>query len=151
MRSALVCLAALAGTAQAQRLTVQEASVGGIAVAARREFWGLALGAAHRPGGQGRLTLAAAAGASGHRLATRLEATAQFLLNPAGRSGANVYGGVGVAFAGARGAHGAGYLTALVGLESAAARAGGWYVELGLGGGLRAAAGRRWRRLPAWW
>ena len=148
-----MCLAALAGSAQAQRLPVREASVGGIAVTARRDFWGLALGAAHRPGGQARLALAVAAGASGPGggLATRLEATAQFLVSPAARAGANVYGGVGVAFVGARAARGAGYLTVLVGLESAAGRARGWYVELGLGGGVRAVAGRRWRRFPAWW
>jgi hypothetical protein len=46
---------------------------------------------------------------------------------------------------------GSGYLTALVGFETTPGRVGGWYGEIGLAGGVRVAAGRRWRRFPAWW
>ena len=67
------------------------------------------------------------------------------------RTGTSLYGGVGIAFAAATSERGAGYLTALVGLESAPGRAAGWYAELGLAGGVRVSAGRRWRRLPSWW
>lgn len=151
MRSALLLCASLAGSAQAQRLTATEAGVGAAALAARRDFFGAELGLARRPGGQARLALGAAGGSSEGRAGVRLEAGAQFLVNPAARSGASLYGGLGVAFLGARGARGAGYLTLVLGVESAAGRASGWYGELGLGGGLRVAAGRRWRRFPAWW
>jgi len=58
---------------------------------------------------------------------------------------------VGLAFAGAATTHGAGYLTALVGVEDAPGRTAGWYAEVGLGGGVRVAAGWRWRRFPSWW
>src|SRR6267378_1085367 len=83
--------------------------------------------------------------------AVRLAASAQFLLEPGARKGASLYGGFGIAFAGATSQHGAGYLTALVGLESAPGRTAGWYAELGFAGGVRLAAGRRWRRLPSSW
>lgn len=81
----------------------------------------------------------------------RLEASAQFLLKPAERSGTSWYGGLGIAFVGGEADRSAGYLTALLGLEAAPGRAAGWYAELGLAGGVRLAAGRRWRRFPPWW
>jgi hypothetical protein len=125
--------------------------VGAVAVLADRDFYGAELGVARRPGGQGRLAFTAAYGADGRSPGVRLAASAQFLLQPGGRTGTSLYGGFGIAFVGARSAPGAGYLTALVGLESAPARAAGWYAEVGLAGGVRVAAGRRWRRLPAGW
>lgn len=81
----------------------------------------------------------------------RVEATGQFLLEPGERRGAGPYGGLGLAFVGANGARGASYLTALVGVEAASGAREGWYVELGLGGGIRIAAGRRLRRFPSSW
>jgi hypothetical protein len=47
--------------------------------------------------------------------------------------------------------HGAGYITALVGIEKAPGARRGWFAEVGLGGGLRVALGMRWRRFPPWW
>jgi len=79
----------------------------------------------------------------------RIAASAQFLLKPSERTGASWYGGFGIAFAGAASERGEGYLTALLGLESAPGGAAGWYAELGLAGGVRLSAGRRWRRLPS--
>lgn len=117
---------------------------------ARRSFWGAELAIARRSG-QGRLALATAGGADGGTPGIRLEASAQFLLKPGARAGTSLYGGLGIAFAGTRSERGAGYLMALIGLESAPGRPSGWYAELGLAGGVRVVAGRRWRRFPTWW
>lgn len=118
---------------------------------ARQTFWGAGAAIARRPAGQGRLALAAAGGDCGGALGLRLEASAQFLLKPGARTGTSLYGGLGIAFVGARSERGAGYFTALLGLESRPGRTAGWYAELGLAGGVRLSAGRRWRRFPAWW
>lgn len=117
-------------------------------VLARHTFWGSELGLAKRAGGQGRLAVTAAGGSYEHALGVRCEATAQFLLRPGERSGAGPYAGLGLAFVGGEGARGASYLTALVGVESAPAARAGWYGELGLGGGVRVAVGRRFRHFP---
>lgn len=124
---------------------------GAIAVFAHREFWGPAIGIARRSGAQGRFALSAAGGDYERVLGVRLEATAQFLLRPAERHALGPYGGLGLAFLGAEGAPGASYLTALLGVEAAPGARAGWYVEVGLGGGVRVAAGWRFRRFPAWW
>ncbi len=150
MSSAALALAA-AAAASAQRLAVTEVGAGATVVGARHAFWGVELGIARRPGGQARFALAAAGGDYEGSVGMRLEATAQFLLKPAERSGTSPYGGLGIAFLGGASARGAGYVTALLGLEAAPGRSSGWYAELGVGGGVRAAAGRRWRRFPAWW
>jgi len=151
----LACALALVGTgarsARAQ-LAVTEGTVGATAVAARRGFVGAELGVARRPrgaAGQGRVALTLAGGAYGGSSTpgVRIAASAQFLLKPGERTGATWYGGFGIAFAGAASERGEGYLTALVGRESAPGGAAGWYAELGLAGGVRLAAGRRWRRL----
>jgi hypothetical protein len=130
---------------------VTEAGAGAMAVLGHHTFWGPQVGVARRPGGEGRLALNAAAGDYEGVMGMRLEATAQLLLRPGERSGPGPYAGLGLAFAGAIGTHGAGYLTALLGVESPPGRAVGWYAELGLGGGVRLAVGRRWRRFPTWW
>ncbi len=128
-----------------------EAGAGATAVFGHRGFWGPALGVARRPGGQGRLALGMAGGDYEGVLGVRLEATAQLLLRPGDRTGVGPYAGLGLAFVGSRSTHGAGYLTALLGVESTPGRAAGWYAELGLGGGVRLGVGRRWRRFPPWW
>jgi hypothetical protein len=135
----------------AQALVATEAAAGVLAVAAHRGFWGPQLGVARRPGGQGRFALSVAPGDAGGALAVRLEATAQLLLRPDDRRGRGPYAGLGLAFVGTQATHGTGYLTALVGMESAPGGRAGWYAEIGLGGGVRVALGRRWRRFPAWW
>ena len=131
---------------------VLEVGAGATVVAARSTFSGVELGIARRVGaGLTRLALGAAGGTYEGRAGVRLAATAQFLLRPTGQSGAGPYGGLGVAFAGAAGTHGAAYLVLVVGLESVPGRRQGWYGELGLAGGVRVVAGWRWRRFPAWW
>lgn len=114
-------------------------SAGAITALATQDFYGVVLGLARRTGatGQGRLALAAAAGAFDRQAGIRVEATAQVLLGA-------LSGGAGAAYLGARSARGRGVLLALLGLETGSGRRG-WYVELGLGGGIRAAVGARWR------
>ena len=79
----------------------------------------------------------------------RVSAAVQLVLTPAARTGTSPYAGVGLAFAGVEGARGAGYLAMMLGVEAAPGRARGWYVELGLEGGVRVAAGLRWRRFSS--
>lgn len=150
-------LAAAPGTVQAQRLTATEWSLGAAAAFARRTFVGAEAAVAYRPGGQGRFAFALGGGSVAGDAALRAQLTWQFLLTPAARRGTGLYAGVGGALAVARETPGAGYLAIVLGLEAAPGRGGAgqglrnWYVELGLGGGVRAAAGWRWRSFPAWW
>jgi hypothetical protein len=111
---------------------------------ARRDLWGAALGAGWQRG-QTRFATTATGGAAGGAAAVRLDATLQFVLLGSAPTGTTPYAGLGLAFVGAAGAAGAAYLTGVVGVERTAAGWRGWFVEVGLGGGVRAAAGLRWR------
>jgi hypothetical protein len=148
--AALLAAAAL-GPAGAQQLTATEISAGAIAALSARDFWGAAAGLGRRVDNQARVAGVAAVGLLGNHAGVRLETSAQLIINPSGRGGAGLYAGAGVLWQGARGVRGSGYVTALVGLESAPGARRGWYAEVGLGGGVRLALGRRWRRFPPWW
>lgn len=115
-------------------------------IVATRDFWGVELGIARRSGGQRRERVTVAVGEAARAPAVRASAAVQFVLKPAARAGTSPYAGVGLAFAGSRRAHGAGYLGVMLGVEAAPGRTRGWYVELGLEGGVRMAGGVRWRR-----
>ena len=91
-----------------------------------------------------RLALTASAGTAGGAVAWRGELLAHFLLNPRSTRRAGVYGGGGVAVAGTAAAS-RGYVVVLLGLEGRPGARAGWFIEAGLGGGFRAAAGWRWR------
>ena len=150
----LVLAAAWAKPAAAQRLTATELGVGAVVSAARRTFVGGELGLGLRPGGQSRFALAVGAGSEAERAAVRAQATLQFLVTPAARRGVAPYAGLGAAFSARRGSPGQGFVALLIGIEGAPGRRTGWqnwYVECGLGGGVRAAAGWRLRSFPAWW
>jgi len=136
---------------RAQATGATEIGAGATVVLAHRGFWGPELGVARRAGGQGRFAFTAACGDYERALGVRLEATAQFLLRPLERGGVGPYGGLGLAFVGSEGARGAGYLTALLGVDQGPGARAGWYAELGLGGGVRLALGRRFRRFPSLW
>ncbi len=136
----------LPGAVAAQARRGLELGVGGLFAAAREEFVGGALGLAIRGVHRERMGLTLAAGHQDGEPAGRVEPSAQFLLNPMA-AGVTVYGGLGVAYVLRRGAASAGYLLLLLGVERGAARSPGWYVELGLGGGVRVAAGVRVRAL----
>lgn len=152
MRSAVVLLAlvALARGLGGQAGTSTEVDVGPFASWARRDFYGASIGVSRRPGGQGRVTLTAAGGVLDGQAGMRLEATAQFLVTPGARRGLSPYGGIGVAYMGARRYPGTGAIVVLCGLEAAEGTRRGWFGEVGLGGGLRVRLGHRWRRFPAW-
>src|SRR2546430_8682645 len=92
-------------------------------VVARRWFSGGEIGVARRPGGQGRFTLTAAGGTYDGAAGVRLAASAQFLLEPGARTGPSLYGGLGIALAGAPPGRGAGHPTAGGGPASAPAPA----------------------------
>jgi len=111
---------------------------------ARRDLAAAGVSVGHRPG-QARVALLVVGGILDGRAAMRAEVTAQFLVNPAARRGMTAYGALGIAVVGAADARGGGYITMFFGVEQAAARRGGWFVEAGLGGGVRIAAGARWR------
>ena len=148
----MACRALLAAApARAQGLSATDVGTGATVVLAHRAFWGPELGVARRPGGQGRFALGLACGDYDRALGVRLEANAQFLLRPGERRKPGPYGGLGLAFFGAAGARGTGYLTALLGVEGAPGARQGWYAELALGGGVRLSLGERFRRFPPWW
>ncbi len=118
---------------------------------ARRTFAGPELGLAHRPNGEARIALALAGGTAGARAAARAQLTIQLLVNASARSGTGIYAGVGTAVTARRGSPSQGYVALLLGLEATPGRPQGWFVEGGLAGGVRAAAGWRLRRFPTWW
>jgi hypothetical protein len=78
LRSCLLLLLSLlpAGAAAQRRLTAWEAGVGAVAALAAADFFGAALGVAHRPGGQVRLAVTLAPGVLEDRAAFRAEAMA---------------------------------------------------------------------------
>ena len=92
-----------------------------------------------------RLRIAATVGigVSSGRAAGRGELLAHFLLSPDARERPGVYVGGGIA--GVTGAVDQGYVVALIGVEAKPGAVSGWAVEAGVGGGLRLAAGWRWR------
>jgi hypothetical protein len=107
--------------------------------------------AAFRPGERARLALTLAAGGADGAAAFRGELLAHFLLSPRAPHGVGFYGLGGVALAdvesgGARDTRG--YLVLGLGVESRPGARSGWALEAGIGGGLRIAAGYRWRRWP---
>lgn len=149
MRSALasLALALIARAASGQGLSATEVDVGSVATWARRDFYGVSIGIARRPSGQGRAALSVAGGGSDGDATLRIEATGQFLVLPGARTGVSPYAGLGVAYMGAHHYRGMGMLVVLIGVEAPEGRRDGWFVELGLGGGVQARAGYRWRRL----
>lgn len=145
---AFLGLVLVARSAPGQGLTATEFDMGTVATWARRDFYGVSLGVAHRPSSQGRAALSVAGGALDGDAAVRIELTTQFLVLPDVKTGVSPYAGLGIAYMGARHYRGTGALVALVGVEGPEGRRRGWFVELGVGGGVRLRAGHRWRRLP---
>lgn len=86
-----------------------------------------------------------AAGTAGGRGALRGEVTGHFLLNPSAIRGASLYGGGGIAVL--RGRARGEQMLVVLGLEARPGTRHGWVVEVGLGGGIRVAAGWRWRSM----
>lgn len=131
-----------AGAAQRAR----ELGLHAIFTAQEDELFAAGLYGAVRTTRRTRLALTAAAGSAGGEFAARGEVLGHFLLSP-GSTGAGVYGGGGLA--GITGAADEGFVVLLLGIEQAPGGRAGWYLEGGLGGGLRIAAGYRWRSFRA--
>lgn len=118
----------------------------GLATFAATRFVGGGLGLGIRPPGRLGVFLGASAGVYDLDPAARFESLAVFRLNPYATSGVHVYGGAGVALLVRRGGND-GYLAMVVGVESRPAGKAGWFLESGIGGGVRVAAGVRIRRV----
>jgi hypothetical protein len=90
-----------------------------------------------------RLSAGAGLGGSGGETAWRGELLAHFLLAPGRREGVGAYAAAGIA--GVGGTEDEGYMVLTLGLESRPRMGLGWFMEGGVGGGVRLAAGYRWR------
>ena len=117
-----------------------------LGVASDPAFAGAGVGYAWRDARRTRIAGAVALGVlGGHGIAGRAELAWHFLLDPRKRRGSAVYGGGGLALEA-----GAGrvrpFILLVLGAENAPGGSGGSYVEIGVGGGVRAAVGYRWRK-----
>jgi hypothetical protein len=146
---ALFLAAPPGGATAAAAQQVRELGVMGIATASDPGLVVGGVSAGLRTSRRTRVSVAAGVGASDGGLAWRGELLAHFLLSPRRRHGAGLYGAGGVAAVG--GPVEQGYMVLTLGLEGRPGAPSGWFVEAGVGGGARLAAGYRWRRFPAWW
>ena len=108
------------------------------------------IGLAWRDAGRTRLSLSLASGATGDGPAAgRGELAVHFLLDPARRRGASLYGGGGLAVTAAESDRPRAWLLLALGVEWNPAGNGGAFIEAGAGGGVRLAAGIRIRKRNA--
>ena len=135
------------GTAAAQ--SVPELGVVAIATASDPSLAAAGAYGGLRTSLRTRVSAAALAGVSDGEGAWRGELLVHFLLSPNRRRGAGVYGAGGIGLVG--GPVDRSYIVLTLGLEARPGAASGWFVEGGVGGGARLAAGYRWRRFPAGW
>jgi hypothetical protein len=129
--------------------TVREAGLQAVLTAADPAVLTAGVTASLRPSARVRVALYGGGGVSDGEGVGRAEFVTHFLLNPRSAR-AGVYGGGGIAGVVGSG-HADGYLVLALGIEGAPGGRGGWFVEGGVGGGGRLAAGYRWRRLPPNW
>ncbi|MSR06102.1 MAG: hypothetical protein EXR93_03390 [Gemmatimonadetes bacterium] len=116
-----------------------------MATFAATRFLGGGIGLGIRPPGRLGFFFGASAGLEGVA-ALRAEALAVFRLSPYTTAGVRPYASAGLALL-AREARADGYITIVAGIESTPAGKRGWFVELGVGGGVRVSAGIRIRRI----
>jgi hypothetical protein len=147
--AALLAAALGLGGAPVAAQQVTEFGVMGIATASDPALVVAGGYGAIRTSGRTRISAGLGVGASDGRAAWRGELLAHFLLNPTRRWGVGVYGAGGLAAVG--GPVDQGYLVLTLGLEARPGGRSGWFVEAGVGGGARVAAGVRWRRWPPGW
>jgi len=147
---ALLLSAALAAPLAAQAGSVREVGAAAVVTAANPAIYTAGLTAGLRPSSRARVALYAGGGVDGDgRGVGRAELLGEFLLNPRSVH-MGIYAGGGLAGVFADGADN-GYLVLLVGIEARPGGRGGWYAEVGVGGGARVSAGYRWRKLPPGW
>jgi hypothetical protein len=144
--AALLVAALGLGGAPVAAQQVTELGVMGIATASDPTLLVAGGYAAIHTSGRTRISAGLGAGASDGRAAWRGELLAHFLLNPTRQWGVGVYGAGGLAAVG--GPVDQGYLVLTLGLEARPGARSGWFVEAGVGGGARLAAGVRWRHRP---
>jgi hypothetical protein len=139
-----VALALAAGAPPAAAQQVVELGITAVATAADPAVVvaGGSLGV--RTSARTRVSAALGAGTSDGDFAWRGELLGHFLLSPGRLRGAGLYGAGGVAVVG--GPIAQGYLVLTLGVEGRPGGPRGWFLEAGLGGGARVAAGYRWRR-----
>lgn len=113
-----------------------------VATFADQPFVGAGLGVAWRTAARFTAELHASVGAQEGTVAARGEALVAFHLDPFRPRGVAPYAGGGVAAMVREGVRGE-FLVLLVGVESRPGSRRGWFAELGLGGGVRAALGAR--------
>jgi hypothetical protein len=148
--ASLLLPALLVAPLAAQEGAVREAGLEAVATAAEPAVYTAGVTASVRPSARTRIGLYAGGGVNGDGAGVgRAELVAQFLLNPR-TTHAGVYGGGGIAGVFASGADN-GFLVLMLGVEGNPGGRGGWFVEVGVGGGARLAAGYRWRKLPPGW
>jgi hypothetical protein len=144
---ALVLLTTSSHRMAAQQLRGYELGAQGLALVQDPVWAGGGVYGAWRPGGAARFSLSLGVGAVDGAWSGRGELLGHFLLSPALHSGIGPY-----AFGGAAAVTGTrhqGYIVLGLGIESRPDAGSGWFVEGGVGGGARFAAGWRWRRLAS--
>ena len=136
-------LAILGGPLQGQR--AREWQFQATATVGEEHFLGGGVGLALRTGGRMRAALVTNVGAMEGEPAFRPEVLAFFHLNPFKRSGVAPYVGGGVTAVFCAGGTRE-YIVAVGGLEWRPGAPTGWFAEVGVGGGVRLAAGIQLRR-----
>jgi len=141
----VACLAALcvAWPVAGQRGTEWQA--GAVGALSSSTYMGAGASWARRAG-RVRASLGATVGALDAQAAARGEVLLGSVLTPGRRRGAGVYAVGGVAVTGTADAH-TERLVAALGIEGTPGGRRGWFLEVGVGGGVRVAAGYRWRTL----
>jgi hypothetical protein len=119
----------------------------GVVTAAADRFVGVGAGWGVRSLGRLGLGITANVGDADGSLGARVEAVTVFHFNPFRRRGVGGYGAGGVAVV-ATDSGSREFLVLLMGLEARPGRRYGWFVEAGVGGGVRVSAGIRLRRFP---
>jgi len=145
---ALLLLASAGGNARAQ--SWREGQVFATAVASDPAIYAAGVGAFWRDGQRSRIGVAVATGRNAdQRAAARGELAWHFLLDPARRRGAAVYGGVGLAVTAVENARLRPWFLLTLGMEWNPAGARGVFIETGAGGGARVNLGLRIRKQNA--
>lgn len=126
--------------------SAREVQVQALGTFAERRFLGAGLGGALRSAGRARVGLTLHAGDLEGAFAGRGELVASYHLNPYRQHGVSPYAGGGVTVGVAEG-DAFEYVVLMIGVETTPGRRSGWFVEAGIGGGFRVAAGfrLRWR------
>lgn len=129
----------------------REAQVGVVVLGSEPVVVAAGGGLAWRDRGRSRFGVFAGAGAADRSggVAGRGEVTWHFLLDPGRRRGVGLYGGGGLAVTVLPDGDVRPYVQLVLGVESEPASPQGGYVEVGIGGGARVAAGVRFRKRNA--